>query len=250
MNKLARRLSIRAGAAEEKCHGDDRPRNLGRSTCSGIHAGWILARSPVPDSSSEPTQAFSVGTWVSPHLARSSQKTRRSPGVILSAADAGQNQRGWQSTVPKQASVPPAHTASDNASRWKRKKSLREGHGITCLPPMTVGQSRWRHLHIDGHRQELSSLKMLSGNHAHSAPTRIWPAYPMRLLCVSRISGFPVLFAQALRGRSRPFPSKTMSQRSSKNRSRRGPKTNFIRSAILFRATHEASRQLKARFLR
>jgi len=77
----------------------------------------------------EPTQAFSVGTWVRPHLRPLESKDEEKPtGVILSAADAGQNQRGWQLNVAKASFSSSSPHRSDNAHRGgNERKSLRRG---------------------------------------------------------------------------------------------------------------------------
>jgi len=131
----------------------------------------------------EPTQAFSVGTWVRPHLRPLESKDEEKPsGVILSAADAGQNQRGWQLAVTKgKLQFLLAHTAPDNAIQLETKeKVLAEGRWNHVLATYDgSGKAAGVILYIDGHRQELVVVKdALQGTTRTSAPLEFGRVYP------------------------------------------------------------------------
>jgi mono/diheme cytochrome c family protein len=131
----------------------------------------------------EPAQAFSVGTWVRPNLRPLESKDEEKPtGVILSAADAGQNQRGWQLSVAKgKLQFLFAHTAPDNAIHLETKERvLAEGRWNHVLATYDgSGKAAGVALYIDGRRQELTVLKdSLQGSTRTSAPLEFGRAYP------------------------------------------------------------------------
>src|SRR6266576_3478541 len=131
----------------------------------------------------EANQAFSVGTWLRPHLRSLEAKDEEKPaGVILSAADAGQKQRGWQLRVSKgKLGFVLAHEMPDNAIQVETKQRM-----------LTVG--RWNHilatydgsgkaagvtLYVDGRPQELAVTKdSLQGSTHTSAPLEFGRTYP------------------------------------------------------------------------
>src|SRR5262249_15102807 len=137
----------------------------------------------------EPTQAFSVATWVRPHLRPLESKDEEKPaGVILSAADAGQSQRGWQLSVAKgKLQFLLAHAAPDNTIQVETKeKVFAEGRWNHVLATYDgSGKATGVVLYIDGHRQELVVIKdALQGSTRTAAPLefgRVHPdANPMR----------------------------------------------------------------------
>jgi mono/diheme cytochrome c family protein len=131
----------------------------------------------------EANQPFSVATWVRPHLRSLEAKDEEKPaGVILSAADSGQKQRGWQLRVSKgKLEFVLANEMPDNAIQVATK-----------LKVSTVG--RWNHvlatydgsgkaagvvLYIDGRAQELAVVKdSLQGSTRTSAPLEFGRMYP------------------------------------------------------------------------
>jgi hypothetical protein len=131
----------------------------------------------------EANQAFSVGTWLRPHLRSLEAKDEEKPaGVILSATDAGQKQRGWQLKVSKgKLGFVLAHDMPDNAIQVETKQRV-----------LAVG--RWNHilatydgsgkaagvtLYVDGRPQELTIIKdSLEGTTHASAPLEFGRAYP------------------------------------------------------------------------
>src|ERR1051325_592529 len=131
----------------------------------------------------EPAQAFSVGTWVRPHLRPLESKDEEKPaGVILSAADAGQSQRGWQLTVSKgKLQFLLASAAPDNAIHLETKeKVLIEGRWNHVLATYDgSGKAAGVALYVDGRRQELTVLKdSLQGSTRASAPLEFGRVYP------------------------------------------------------------------------
>jgi hypothetical protein len=144
----------------------------------------IGTRLEVPDLGQvEPAQAFSVGTWVRPHLRPLESKDEEKPtGVILSAADAGQNQRGWQLNVTKsKLQFLFAAAAPDNAIHLETKERvLVEGRWNHVLATYNgSGKAASVALYIDGHRQELTVLKdSLQGSTRTSAPLEFGRVYP------------------------------------------------------------------------
>ncbi|GAC1630118.1 MAG: DUF1553 domain-containing protein [Candidatus Acidiferrum sp.] len=143
--------------------------------------GTLLA---VPDIGQvEPTQAFSVGTWVRPHLRPLESKDEDKPtGVILSAADAGQNQRGWQLNINKgKLQFLFASAAPDNAIHIETKERVfvegRWNHVLATYDGS--GKAAGVSLYIDGRRQEFSVLKdSLQGSTRTSAPLEFGRVYP------------------------------------------------------------------------
>jgi hypothetical protein len=131
----------------------------------------------------EASQAFSVGTWLRPQLRSLEAKDEEKPaGVILSAADASQKQRGWQLRVTKgKLGFVLAHEMPDNAIQVETKQRV-----------LTVG--RWNHvlatydgsgkaagvaLYIDGRPQELAIIKdSLQGGTRASSPLEFGRTYP------------------------------------------------------------------------
>ena len=131
----------------------------------------------------EANQPFSVGTWLRPQLRSLEAKDEEKPaGVILSAADAGQKQRGWQLRVSKgKLGFALAHEMPDNTIQVETKQRV-----------LTVG--RWNHvlatydgsgkaagvaLYIDGRPQELAIIKdSLQGSTRTSSPLEFGRTYP------------------------------------------------------------------------
>jgi len=131
----------------------------------------------------EANQPFSVGTWLRPQLRSLEAKDEEKPaGVILSAADAGQKQRGWQLRVSKgKLGFALAHEMPDNTIQVETKQRV-----------LTVG--RWNHvlatydgsgkaagvaLYIDGRTQELAIIKdSLQGSTRTSSPLEFGRMYP------------------------------------------------------------------------
>jgi mono/diheme cytochrome c family protein len=144
----------------------------------------IGTRLEVPDIGQvEPTQAFSVGAWVRPHLRPLESKDEDKPtGVILSAADAGQNQRGWQLNVAKgKLQFLFARASPDSAIQVEAKERvLAEGRWNHVLATYDgSGKAAGVALYIDGHRQELTVLKdSLQGSTRTSAPLEFGRLYP------------------------------------------------------------------------
>jgi len=146
-------------------------------------------------------------------------------GVILSAADAGQNQRGWQLNITKgKLQFLFASAAPDNAIHLEQKKSFSwRADGITSWPRMTGRQSAGAALYIDGRRQELTVLKdSLQEAPAPVCRLSLVASIPTRILCGSCISGFPVLSAQLSQEEASGLPVEDYVASSSRNRSRPG----------------------------
>ncbi len=128
-------------------------------------------------------QAFSVGTWMRPHLRSLEAKDVEKPtGVILSAADAGQKQRGWQLKVNKgKLGFLLVHELPDNSIQLETKEKV-----------LSVG--RWNHvlatydgsakaagvkIYIDGRLQELTIIKdSLQGSTRTTSPLEFGRLYP------------------------------------------------------------------------
>jgi len=144
----------------------------------------IGTRLEVPDLGQvEPAQAFSVGAWVRPHLRPLESKDEDKPtGVILSAADAGQNQRGWQLNITKgKLQFLFACAAPDNAAHLETKERvLVEGRWNHVLATYDgSGKAAGVALYIDGHRQELTVVKdSLQGSTLTSVPLEFGRVYP------------------------------------------------------------------------
>jgi len=104
-------------------------------------------------------------------------------------------------------------------------------------------------LHIDGHRQELVVVKdALQGTTRTSAPLEFGRLYPdANPLRQSAFQDFRFYLRKLSEEEAARLPVEDYVAEVVQNRSRRGPKTNFIRSAIFYFAQRdEASRQLKA----
>jgi len=87
-------LSIRPPDSQEKRSATVAPVIWGEGTCSGRICEWTLARGwKCRTLVSRAAQAFSVGTWFAAFRPLESKDEDKRPR-ILSAADAGQNQRG------------------------------------------------------------------------------------------------------------------------------------------------------------
>jgi len=90
---------------------------------------------------------------VRPHLRPLESKDEEKPtGVILSAADAGQNQRGWQFNVAKgKLQFLLAHTAPDNVIAVETKEKV-------------LAEGRWNHVlaTYDGSGKALASSFILT----------------------------------------------------------------------------------------
>jgi len=113
--------------------------------------------------------SFQRGYLGSPAFAAIGVKNEDKPtGVILSAADAGQNQRGWQLNITKasfNSCSPPA--APDNAIHLETKKEFSwRADGITSCQYDGSGKAAGAALYIDG-APGIDVLKISSGKHAH-----------------------------------------------------------------------------------
>src|SRR5207342_2425243 len=103
-------------------------------------------------------------------------------GVILSAADAGQNQRGWQFKVSKgKLGFQLAHELPDNSIQLETKEKVfsvgRWNHVLATYDGS--GKAAGVKLYIDGRLQELVIVKdSLSGSTRTSAPLEFGRAYP------------------------------------------------------------------------
>jgi hypothetical protein len=131
----------------------------------------------------EPNQPFSVGAWVRPHLRSLEAKDEEKPaGVILSAGDLGQKQRGWQLRVSKgKLEFVLAHEMPDNAIQVATKqKVLTVGHWNHVLATYDgSGKAAGVALYIDGRAQELAVVKdSLQGSTQTSAPLEFGRMYP------------------------------------------------------------------------
>jgi hypothetical protein len=131
----------------------------------------------------ESTQAFSVGTWVRPHLRSLEAKDVEKPtGVILSAADAGQNQRGWQLKVSKgKLGFLLAHELPDNSIQLETKEKVfsvgRWNHVLATYDGS--GKAAGVKLYIDGRLQEFTVIKdSLQGSTRTTAPLEFGRVYP------------------------------------------------------------------------
>src|SRR5580698_10417895 len=131
----------------------------------------------------EANQAFSVGTWLRPHLRSLEAKDEEKPaGVILSATDAGQKQRGWQLRVSKgKLGFVLAHEMPDNAIQVETKQRMlavgRWNHVLATYDGS--GKAAGVTLYVDGRPQELTIIKdSLQGTTHASAPLVFGRAYP------------------------------------------------------------------------
>lgn len=127
----------------------------------------------------EANQPFSVGTWLRPNQRPLEYKDEEKPaGVILSAADAGQKQQGWQLRVTKgKLGFILAHEFPDNSiqvetkqrvlaeGRWNHVLATYDGSGKAA----GISLSRWTAAGA-GRRQGCSARK-----HAYQRPSGVWP---------------------------------------------------------------------------
>jgi mono/diheme cytochrome c family protein len=131
----------------------------------------------------EANQAFSVGTWLRPNLRPLEYKDEEKPaGVILSAADAGQKQQGWQLRVSKgKLGFILAHEMPDHAIQVETKQRvLAEGRWNHVLATYDgSGKAAGVTLYVDGRPQELAtSGDSLEGSTHSSAPLQFGREYP------------------------------------------------------------------------
>src|SRR5712671_2412394 len=131
----------------------------------------------------EANQAFSVGTWLRPNLRPLESKDEEKPtGVILSAADSGQKQLGWQLRVSKgKLGFVLAHEMPDNAIQVETKQRvLVEGRWSHVLATYDgSGKAAGVTLYVDGQPQELAVGKdSLQGSTRSSAPLEFGRMYP------------------------------------------------------------------------
>jgi mono/diheme cytochrome c family protein len=130
----------------------------------------------------EANQAFSVGTWLRPNLRPLEYKDEEKPaGVILSAADAGQKQQGWQLRVSKgKLGFILAHEIPDHAIQVETKQRvLAEGRWNHVLATYDgSGRAAGVTLYVDGRPQELAiSGDSLQGSTHSSAPLEFGREY-------------------------------------------------------------------------
>src|SRR5882724_2083640 len=128
-------------------------------------------------------QAFSVGTWLRPNLRPLESKDEEKPtGVILSAADSGQKQLGWQLRVTKgKLGFVLAHEMPDNAIQVETKQRvLVEGRWNHVLATYDgSGKAAGFTLCVDRQPQELAVGKdSLQGSTRSSAPLEFGRTYP------------------------------------------------------------------------
>lgn len=131
----------------------------------------------------EANQAFTVGTWLRPNLRPLESKDEEKPaGVLLSAANAGQKQRGWQLRVSKgKLAFVLAHEMPDNAIQVETKQRvLSEGRWSYVLATYDgSGKAAGVTLYVDGRPQELAISKdSLQGSTHGSAPLEFGRMYP------------------------------------------------------------------------
>jgi mono/diheme cytochrome c family protein len=130
----------------------------------------------------EANQAFSVGTWLRPQLRSLESKDEEKPvGVILSAADAGRKQIGWQLKVSKgKLGFVLAHEMPDNAIQVEtRQRALTVGRWNHILATYDgSGKAAGVTLYLDGRPQELAIIKdSLRGSTRTSAPLEFGRVY-------------------------------------------------------------------------
>ncbi len=126
---------------------------------------------------------FSVGTWLRPNLRPLEYKDEEKPtGVILSAADSGQKQRGWQLRVTKgKLGFVLAHEMPENAIQVETKQRvLTEGRWSHVLATYDgSGKAAGVTLYVDGRPQELAVGKdSLQGSTHSGAPLEFGRTYP------------------------------------------------------------------------
>jgi hypothetical protein len=131
----------------------------------------------------EANQAFSVGTWLRPNLRPLESKDEEKPtGVILSAADEGEKQRGWQLRLSKgKLGFILAHEMPDNTIQVETKQRvLVEGRWNHVLATFDgSGKAAGVTLYVDGRPQELAIGKdALQGSTHSSAPLEFGRMYP------------------------------------------------------------------------
>jgi hypothetical protein len=144
----------------------------------------ISTRLELPNAGAvETNQAFSVGTWLRPHLRSLEAKDEEKPaGVILSVTDAGQKQRGWQLRVSKgKLGFVLAHEMPDNAIQVETKQRMlvvgRWNHVLATYDGS--GKAAGVTLYVDGRPQELTIIKdSLQGTTHSGAPLEFGRAYP------------------------------------------------------------------------
>jgi hypothetical protein len=144
----------------------------------------ISTRLELPNAGAvETNQAFSVGTWLRPHLRSLEAKDEEKPaGVILSVTDAEQKQRGWQLRVSKgKLGVVLAHEMPDNAIQVETKQRMlavgRWNHVLATYDGS--GKAAGVALYVDGRPQELTIIKdSLQGTIHSGAPLEFGRAYP------------------------------------------------------------------------
>jgi mono/diheme cytochrome c family protein len=131
----------------------------------------------------EANQAFSVGTWLRPRVRPLEAKDEEKPtGVILSVADAGQKQRGWQLMVSKgKLGFVLAHEMPDNAIQVETKQRvLVVGRWNYVMATYDgSGKAAGVTLYVDGRPQEVAISKdALQGSTHASAPLELGRTYP------------------------------------------------------------------------
>ena len=131
----------------------------------------------------EANQPFSVGTWLRPNQRPLEYKDEEKPaGVILSAADAGQKQQGWQLRVTKgKLGFILAHEFPDNSIQVETKQRvLAEGRWNHVLATYDgSGKAAGISLYVDGRPQELAVVRdALQGSTHTSAPLEFGRMYP------------------------------------------------------------------------
>jgi mono/diheme cytochrome c family protein len=144
----------------------------------------ISTRLELPNAGAvEANQAFSVGTWLRPHLRSLEAKDEEKPaGIILSVTDAGQKQRGWQLRVSKgKLGFVMAHEMPDNAIQVETKQRMlavgRWNHVLATYDGS--GKAAGVTLYVDGRPQELTIIKdSLQGTTRSGAPLEFGRAYP------------------------------------------------------------------------
>jgi hypothetical protein len=143
----------------------------------------ISTRLELPNAgAADANQAFSVGTWVRPHLRSLEAKDDSKPsGVILSAADAAENQRGWHLKVNEgKLGFLLAHELPDNTIQVETKEKVlvvgRWNHLIATYDGS--GKATGVRLYVDGRAQNLTVIKdALKGSTRTTAPLEFGRVY-------------------------------------------------------------------------
>jgi len=143
----------------------------------------ISTKLELPNVGEVEANPFSVGTWLRPNLRPLEYKDEEKPtGVILSAADSGQKQRGWQLRVTKgKLGFVLAHEMPENAIQVETKRRvLTEGRWSHVLATYDgSGKAAGVTLYVDGRPQELAIGKdSLQGSTHSSAPLEFGRTYP------------------------------------------------------------------------